>query len=78
MTIIVSPIALEKPKMNEAIIPESAAGSIIFIAVILLVEPKASDPKRKEFGTALSASSEIEAMVGMIIIPTANVFCQFL
>ena len=71
VTIIVSPIALENPKINEAIIPDKAAGSIIFSAVILLVDPSANEPILKDLGTALRASSEIEATVGIIMIPTA-------
>ena len=71
VTIIVSPIALEKPNINEAIIPDRAAGNIILSDVILLVAPSANDPFLKEFGTALRASSEIEATVGIIMIPTA-------
>ena len=71
VTIIVSPMALEKPNINEAIIPDIAAGNIILSAVILLVEPRAKDPFLREFGTALRASSEIQAIVGIIIIPTA-------
>jgi hypothetical protein len=52
-------------------IPDSAAGNIIFKDVILLVAPKAIEPNLKELGTAFNASSEIEAIVGIIIIPTA-------
>ena len=71
VTIIVSPIAREKPSINDAMIPDSAAGNIIFKDVILLVAPKAIEPNLKELGTAFNASSEIEAIVGIIIIPTA-------
>ena len=71
VTIIVSPMARENPKIKDAMIPDKAAGNIIFNAVILLVEPSAREPILKDFGTAFSASSEIDAIVGMIIIPTA-------
>ena len=37
VTIIVSPIALENPKINEAIIPDKAAGSIL-VDLVKLVE----------------------------------------
>lgn len=71
VTIIVSPIALENPKINDAMIPEIAAGSMIFNDVILLVEPSAKAPILSPFGTAFKASSDIDAIVGTIIIPTA-------
>ena len=40
-TIIVSPIALDKAKTNEATIPERAAGKTIFVETSNLVAPKA-------------------------------------
>ena len=64
-------MARENPKIKDAMIPDKAAGNIIFNAVILLVDPSAREPILKDFGTAFSASSEIDAIVGMIIIPTA-------
>ena len=46
--------------MNDAMIPEIAAGNMIFNAVILLVEPSANAPILSPFGTAFKASSDID------------------
>src|SRR5699024_12741313 len=69
-TIIVSPIAREIPNTNDAIIPDSAAGTTTFKATSSLVDPMASAPSLIELGTELMASSESEAIIGMIMTPT--------
>ena len=49
-------------KMIETIIPEDAAGTTTLKAVCSFVAPMPKDASRKAFGTACSASSEIEDM----------------
>lgn len=70
-TIIVSPIALEIAKKNDAIIPDEAAGKIIFFIVSNLFAPNAKDASLKDLGTAEIASSLIDAIRGVTIIPRA-------
>src|SRR5690606_3568287 len=69
VTIIVSPIAREIPRTNEAIIPDIAAGITTFHVTSSLVEPRPSAPSLIELGTELIASSDREATIGMIMIP---------
>lgn len=71
-TTIVPPIALEKPKTIEATIPENAAGITTFMVTSSLVEPSANAPSQMAFGTAERASSDREAIVGVIIIPKSS------
>src|SRR5690606_9718607 len=69
VTIIVSPIAREIPRTKEAIIPEKAAGMTTLKVVSSFVAPIANDPSRIAFGTEFIASSEREAIIGIIITP---------
>src|SRR5688500_7820186 len=69
VTIMVSPIAREMARMNDAITPDSAAGTTVRVATSNLVAPSAYAPSRNERGTALKASSESEDTIGMIITP---------
>jgi len=66
---MVSPMALEMAKMIETIIPDEAAGTITLNAVCNLVAPIPKEASRNELGTACSASSLMDEMYGMIIIP---------
>ena len=68
-TIIVSPTAREIASTNDAMIPETAAGTTIRVATCTLVEPSAYAPSRRSRGTAPIASSESEATVGISITP---------
>src|SRR3954454_3692884 len=68
-TIIVSPMARETASTTEEIIPETAAGSTTFNDTSNLVEPNAKAPSRIALGTDDMASSEREAIIGVIIIP---------
>lgn len=70
-TIIVSPIALEIAKKNDAIIPDEAAGKTIFFIVSNLFAPNAKDASLKDLGTAEIASSLIDVIRGVTIIPRA-------
>ena len=69
-TIMVSPIALDTAKTIDATIPESAAGMVIFHATSNFVDPIAKAPSRMLFGTEDIASSDNEAIMGMIMMPT--------
>src|SRR5690606_18693297 len=69
VTIIVSPMARESAKINDATIPESAAGTTTRVATSNLVEPRAYAPARSESGTAIIASSLREETMGMSMIP---------
>src|SRR5690625_5030606 len=69
VTIIVSPIAREIPRTKEAIIPDKAAGITTRKVVSNLVAPIASAPSRMEFGTDTMASSDNEAIIGIIMMP---------
>ncbi len=53
-----------------AIIPESDACIITLKVVSIFVAPSAKEPSRNSFGTALNASSDIDAISGKIITPT--------
>src|SRR5699024_11181454 len=70
VTIIVSPIAREMANTNDAIIPDNAEGKTTFNDTSNFVEPSANAPSRIERGTALIASSDNDAIIGIIIIPT--------
>ena len=68
-TAMVSPTAREIPRMNEAMMPERAAGMTTFAATSNLVAPNPYAPSRSARGTALIASSLSEETIGMIMIP---------
>src|SRR3954454_18563226 len=70
-TIIVSPTARDAARMDEATIPESAAGTMMREDTSSLVAPSPYAPSRIERGTDRIESSESEAISGMIITPTA-------
>src|SRR5699024_3744604 len=72
VTMIVSPIAREIANTNEATIPENAAGKTTFVATSSFVEPRPYEASLKLRGTAFIASSEREAIIGIIIIPIIN------
>src|SRR5699024_849467 len=69
VTIIVSPIAREIANTIETIIPDKAAGITTRKVVSNFDAPKASAPSRVAFGTAFIASSDIDAIIGIIITP---------
>ena len=68
-TIIVSPTARDMPSTTAAATPERAAGKTTRRLVCIRLAPIASDPCRIACGTAEKASSDSEAIVGMIITP---------
>ena len=70
VTAMVSPIALEMARMKEAMMPDSAAGTTVRVAVSILVAPSAYAPARSERGTALMASSDSDDTMGTIMMPT--------
>ncbi len=70
VTIMVSPIARESARMNEARIPDSAAGTTVRVETSSLVAPSAYAASRSESGTALIASSASDETIGMIMMPT--------
>src|SRR5690625_900506 len=72
VTIIVSPIAREMPSTNEAMIPDNAAGITTCFVTSSFVAPNAKAPFLNDLGTALIASSDKEAIIGIIIIPITN------
>ena len=49
--------------------PERAAGKTTRVATWRFVEPRPYAPSRRPWGTARIASSEIDAIVGTIMIP---------
>ncbi len=67
---MVSPMARDMPRTMAAATPDSAAGSTTRRVVCMRLAPIANEPCRSERGTAESASSESEAMVGMIMTPS--------
>ena len=69
-TIIVSPIARDNASTTDATIPDNAAGRTTFKATSNLVEPIARAPSLIELGTEDIASSDKDAIIGKIIIPT--------
>src|SRR5699024_10872416 len=72
VTIIVSPIAREIANTIETIIPDKAAGITTRKVVSNFVAPNASAPSRIAFGTAFIASSDIDAIIGIIITPMTS------
>src|SRR6476619_5709549 len=70
-TIMVSPTAREAARMNDATMPERAAGTMILVDTSRLVAPSAYAPSRIERGTERIESSDSEAIRGMIMMPTA-------
>ena len=52
--------------------PEIAAGKTTLVATWRLVAPSPKAPSRRPLGTARIESSEIEAIVGTIMIPITN------
>ena len=56
--------------MNAATSPDMAAGIVILIVVVTLFAPSPEDASRRELGTAERASSETDAIKGMVKIPT--------
>ena len=69
VTAIVSPTARLKARIMPAIIPEEMLDHYLESG-FNFVAPKAKEPSRNSFGTALNASSDIEAISGKIITPT--------
>ena len=69
-TIIVSPTARETPRMIDAMIPDSAAGTTTRDATVIFDAPSPYAPSRSARGTADIASSETDAMIGTIMTPT--------
>ena len=69
-TAMVSPIARPMPRMMAAVIPEMAAGTTTRTIVCHFVAPSAREPSRNSRGTAESASSETEMIVGSDMIPS--------
>jgi len=68
-TIIVSPIAFEKPRIQAEMIPGRAEGNTIFLIVSPWVIPRPSEAFLCESGTALITSSDNDEITGIIIIP---------
>ena len=64
-TVIVSPMARPSPSRKAATIPERAAGTTTREIVCHWVAPMARELSRSARGTACSASSETETIVGM-------------
>ena len=62
-------MALPIPRTTAAEIPEAAAGRRTQNIVWVRVAPSPKDASRKSFGTAESASSDTETIVGSAIIP---------
>jgi hypothetical protein len=71
-TIIVSPIAREIAKINDAITPERPAGRTILVATSKRVAPRAKPASFSDAGTAASASSLSDDTIGIIMIPTTS------
>ncbi len=69
-TTIVSPMARPRPSMTAAKMPLDAAGTTTLYVVCQWVLPSASEPCRIAAGTLCSASSEIEMIVGSVMMPT--------
>src|SRR5699024_6575607 len=64
---IVTPIAREIANTIETIIPDNAAGITTRKVVSNFVAPSASAPSRTAFGTTFIASSDIDAIIGIIM-----------
>jgi len=65
-------MAREMAMMNAATIPDTAAGSTTRTVVSSRVEPNPYEASRSEPGTALSASSLIDATSGRIMMPITS------
>jgi hypothetical protein len=70
-TTIVSPTAREKPRSSAATTPEMAAGITTRRLVVRFRAPRPYAASRSERGTACIASSETDAIRGVIRMPTA-------
>src|SRR3972149_12259129 len=70
VTAIVSPTALDMARMKEARMPESAAGTTIFVDTSNFVEPRAYAPSLRARGTERMASSLKLETIGRIMMPT--------
>jgi len=68
-TIMVSPIALQKPSITEDKTPEAAVGRMTFTVVCQRVAHKDKEPAVSAEGTPLNASSEIEKTIGKTASP---------
>ena len=66
-TTMVSPMARDMPSMTAVPMPDSAEGMTTRISVSQRVAPRASDASRSVRGTANSASSATEQMVGTLM-----------
>jgi hypothetical protein len=62
-------MARDMPRITAPMTPDTAAGTTTRKAVSSRVAPIAKEPSRIERGTARMASSDSEAMYGMIINP---------
>ncbi len=71
-TTMVSPMALDIPKMTAVHIPEIAAGVMTLQMVSQRVAPRAREASFSSCGTLKIASSEILQMVGMDIKASIN------
>ena len=69
-TAIVSPTARDIARMIDAMIPDSAAGKTTRRTTSKRVAPIANAPSRRPRGTARSASSDSDAISGVISRPT--------
>ena len=68
-TIMVSPMAREVASRKPPMMPGRAAGISTRRIVSDLLPPSASEPSRRERGTAFSASSDSDEMNGISMIP---------
>ena len=68
-TIMVSPMARETASRIPPMMPGSAAGKITFFMVSDWVAPRAREPSRIAWGTALITSSERDDTNGIIMMP---------
>src|SRR5438552_2684616 len=71
-TAMVSPMAREMANRKEATTPDRAAGKTTLTEVSNLLAPRAMAPSRRERGTARSASSLKEAIMGIIMMATTK------
>ena len=69
-TTIVSPIAREIPMMKAATSPEIAAGIVMRIVVVTRFAPSPAEASRRDEGTAAKASSDTDAIRGIVRMPT--------
>ncbi len=71
-TTMVSPKALESPSMKDARMPEAPAGMTTRVVTSTGAAPRPRAASLMVFGTALRASSERDATVGRIMMPTTT------